>query len=69
MEIKSVQPRGNKIEYLVLSVKTQEDRNKLYDYLMKQPDLKLETVPQNQITIQWQNGALSNYDYLLYVNR
>ncbi|KAK0098497.1 hypothetical protein PV326_007758 [Microctonus aethiopoides] len=68
LEIKSVQPRGNKIEYLVLSVKTQEDRDKLYDYLMKQPDLKLETVPQNQITIQWQNGALSNYDYLLYVN-
>ncbi|XP_008547834.1 protein FAN [Microplitis demolitor] len=68
LEIKWTKPPENKVEYLFLSVKNQDDRDKLYESLINQPELKLEIVPQNQMTIQWQNGALSNYDYLLYIN-
>ncbi|KAH0564644.1 protein FAN-like isoform X1 [Cotesia glomerata] len=68
LEIKWTKLPENKVEYLFLSVKSQEDRDKLYENLLNQPDLELEIVPQNQMTIQWQNGALSNYEYLLYIN-
>jgi len=59
----------NKIEHLFLSFQNQEDRNTLYENLLKQSTVFLETVPQNQMTMRWQNGYLSNYDYILYINR
>ncbi|XP_011299588.1 protein FAN-like [Fopius arisanus] len=68
LEIKWVKLPENRVECLFLSAKNQDDRDRLYDSLMRQSVLQLETVPQNQMTIQWQNGGLSNYDYLLYVN-
>ncbi|XP_034948322.1 protein FAN-like [Chelonus insularis] len=68
LEIKWIKQPENKTEYLFLSVKTPEDRDKLYECIISQKDLQLETVPQNQMTILWQNRALSNYDYLLYIN-
>ncbi|XP_023289005.1 protein FAN isoform X2 [Orussus abietinus] len=68
LEIKWVRQNDSKTEYLFLSVKTQEDRDQLYDSLLKQVEVHLETIPQNQMTILWQNGSLSNYDYLLYIN-
>lgn len=58
-----------KPEYLFLSLSNQEDRDNLYSNLLKQSQLSLETIPQNQMTMQWQNGIISNYDYLLYINR
>ncbi|XP_015108694.1 protein FAN isoform X1 [Diachasma alloeum] len=68
LEIKWLKLPESRVECLFLSVKNQEDRDRLYDNLMRQSVLQLETVPQNQMTIQWQNRGLSNYDYLLYVN-
>lgn len=68
LEIKWTKLPENKEECLFLSVKNQDNRDKLYDKMMEQPLLKLDIVLQNQMTIQWQNGGLSNYEYLLYVN-
>lgn len=68
LEIKWLKLPDNKEECLFLSVKNQDDRDKLYNKIIEQPLLKLDIVPQNQMTIQWQNGGLSNYDYLLYIN-
>ena len=32
-------------------------------------DVKLEDIPLNMMTNKWQNGDISNYDYLLYLNK
>lgn len=69
LEIKWVRQADNKIEHLFLSFQSQDGRDKLYENLFKQSMVSLETIPQNQITMRWQNGYISNYDYILYVNR
>ncbi|XP_017890031.1 protein FAN-like isoform X3 [Ceratina calcarata] len=63
----SKQPE-NKVEHLFVSLKNQNDRDQLYTSLLSQPTVSLDRVPQDQMTIRWQNGTLSNYDYLLYIN-
>lgn len=55
--------------HLFFATKTGEERDVLYSKMLQQSVLNIETIPQNQMTMQWQNGSLSNYDYLLYVNR
>lgn len=57
------------MEHLFLSLQNQDDREKLHEHLLKQSAVSLETIPQNQMTMRWQNGYLSNYDYILYINR
>ncbi|XP_015181599.1 PREDICTED: protein FAN-like isoform X1 [Polistes dominula] len=68
LEIKWQKQADSKIEYLYLSLNNQNDRDELYKKLLDQSAVSLETVPQNQMTMRWQNGSLSNYDYLLYIN-
>ncbi|XP_072766799.1 protein FAN isoform X2 [Anoplolepis gracilipes] len=68
LEIKWMRQVDNKIEHLFLSFQNQDDRDQLYENLLKQSMVSLETVPQNQMTMRWQNGYISNYDYILYVN-
>lgn len=71
MEIKYVVSSASdeKIKHFFISTTTQEQRDLLYDHLLGQKNLKIETITQNQMTLQWQNGSISNYDYLLYINR
>ena len=38
-------------------------------YIVLFLDVKLEDVPLNVMTNKWQIGAISNYDYLLYLNK
>ncbi|KAG5324079.1 FAN protein, partial [Pseudoatta argentina] len=68
LEIKWIRQTDSKIKHLFLSFQKQDGRDKLYENLLKQSAVSLETVPQNQMTMRWQNGSLSNYDYILYVN-
>ncbi|XP_032667732.1 protein FAN-like isoform X1 [Odontomachus brunneus] len=68
LEIKWIRQVGGKIEYLFLSFQSQEKRDRLYEDLLKQSAVSLETVPQNQMLLRWRNGYLSNYDYILYIN-
>ncbi|XP_012243808.1 protein FAN [Bombus impatiens] len=68
LEIKWLRQPENKVEHLFISLKTQNDRDELYTNLLNQPTVSLERVPQDQMTMRWQNGSLSNYDYLLYIN-
>ncbi|XP_014249763.1 protein FAN-like isoform X1 [Cimex lectularius] len=78
LDIKSITKRrfllqhvGLEISYkdthLYLSLKTKSDRDLLYDCLLAQP-LNLVDSHQEIMTLQWQNGAISNYEYLLYLN-
>ncbi|XP_050589853.1 protein FAN-like isoform X1 [Bombus affinis] len=68
LEIKWLRQPENKVEHLFISLKTQNERDELYTNLLNQPTVSLERVPQDQMTMRWQNGSLSNYDYLLYIN-
>ncbi|XP_031833417.1 protein FAN isoform X2 [Nomia melanderi] len=68
LEIKWTRQPENKVEHLFVSLKNQNDRDELYTSLLNQPTVSLERIPQDQMTMRWQNGSLSNYDYLLYIN-
>ncbi|XP_067203387.1 protein FAN isoform X2 [Linepithema humile] len=68
LEIKWTRQMDNKVEHFFLSFQNQDDRDKLYENLLQQSVVSLEVIPQNQMTMRWQNGYLSNYDYILYVN-
>ncbi|KAJ8939230.1 hypothetical protein NQ318_015188 [Aromia moschata] len=54
--------------HIYLSFKNQKLRDNLYDNLLQQPELNLKEIEQDVITLQWQNGIISNYEYLLYIN-
>nr|XP_018899764.1 PREDICTED: protein FAN-like [Bemisia tabaci] len=56
------------VKHLYLSFKTCGARDTLYNCLLDQPELRLSHADQEVMTLQWQSGALSNYDYLLYLN-
>ncbi|XP_048576936.1 protein FAN isoform X2 [Nematostella vectensis] len=52
--------------YLVLN--SQSDRDQFYRELLKQPDVNLDDTEQENMTLKWQNGAITNFDYLMYLN-
>ncbi|XP_060073823.1 protein FAN-like [Ylistrum balloti] len=54
--------------HLYLSLKTADERNELYAHIMQQKDVKLEDTGQEDMTLRWQNGDISNFDYLIYLN-
>nr|CAD7574462.1 unnamed protein product [Timema californicum] len=56
------------LKHLYLSFKSLEDRDMLYQGLIGQHSLKLDNTDQEMMTLQWQNGVISNYDYLMYLN-
>ncbi|KAI5736549.1 hypothetical protein M8J76_004540 [Diaphorina citri] len=56
------------VKYLYLTLKTQGARDTLYNALLDLPELQLSHSDQEIMTLRWQNGALSNYDYLMYLN-
>ncbi|CAL1294758.1 unnamed protein product [Larinioides sclopetarius] len=55
-------------KHLFLSFKTQSERDTLYTKLVQEPALKLDDTGQENMTLLWQNGVISNYEYLLYLN-
>ncbi|XP_023211855.1 BEACH domain-containing protein lvsF-like isoform X1 [Centruroides sculpturatus] len=56
------------IKHLFLTLKSHEERENLYSKLLEQPALDLEDTATDSMTLLWQNGMISNYDYLLYLN-
>ena len=60
---------NSQVTHLYLSFKSKEERDALYQGLMSEAAVRLENTEQEMMTLQWQNGVLSNYDYLLYLNR
>lgn len=59
---------GDQDQYLYLTLKTQGARDTLYNALLDIPELQLSHSDQEIMTLRWQNGVLSNYDYLMYLN-
>ncbi|XP_034244704.1 protein FAN-like [Thrips palmi] len=60
--------RDGNIPHLFLAFKSAKERDDLYEGIMRQSLLKLDDFQQEAVTLQWQHGVLSNYDYLLYLN-
>nr|CAD7405985.1 unnamed protein product [Timema cristinae] len=56
------------LKHLYLSFKSPEERDILYQGLIGQHSLRLDNTDQEMMTLQWQNGVISNYDYLMYLN-
>lgn len=66
MEIYS---NDDKSSHIYIALANQEVRDTLHRHLLEQPELKLEEADKDVMTLQWQNGIVSNYDYLIYINR
>lgn len=55
-------------ELLYVSFKFDCDRDQFYNSVIHQEDYNVQVKEPESITLQWQNGVISNYDYLLYLN-
>lgn len=54
---------------LYVSFRNQSERDKFYEQVMQQEFVKISQAEPESMTLKWQNGIISNYDYLLYLNR
>lgn len=57
-----------KESHIYLQLLDEDERNKLYTRLLAQKSLKLDNTDQDMMTLQWQNGVISNFEYLNYIN-
>jgi len=71
-----LRPQGLEIEYegtkgsashIYLSLGKPGDRDALFNNISKQDEIKINQ-DEESMTLKWQHGILSNYDYLLYIN-
>lgn len=56
------------VPHIYLSFLSEEERGIVYDFLETSPNNNLERVHIEEMTLRWQNGIVSNYDYLTYLN-
>ncbi|KAK4287855.1 hypothetical protein Pmani_039089 [Petrolisthes manimaculis] len=56
------------VKHLLLIFKECSQRDQVHDLLMAQEKLSTEDLKQDNATYQWQARAISNYDYLCYLN-
>ncbi|XP_071176660.1 protein FAN-like [Mytilus edulis] len=59
---------GSSCTHLYLSLSSPELRNDLFFKMKEQSDLDLESPGQEDMTLRWQSGNISNYDYIMYLN-
>ncbi|KAJ1521516.1 hypothetical protein ONE63_003179 [Megalurothrips usitatus] len=60
--------RDGSVPHLFLSLKTAKERDDLFDGIMSQSNVKLDDLQQEAVTLQWQHGVLTNFEYLTYLN-
>lgn len=56
------------VKHLLLTFKESGEREKLYDLLIQLEKVNMDDMRQDNMSYQWQAGAISNYDYLCYLN-
>lgn len=56
------------VPHIYLTFQSTKHRDTLYKTIENSPCVNLEKVMIEEITLQWQNGIVSNYDYLIYLN-
>ncbi|PFX23712.1 protein FAN-like isoform X2 [Stylophora pistillata] len=52
--------------YLIFNSPTERDL--FFEKIVQQPEVELEDTRQENMTLRWQNGAISNFEYLMYLN-
>ncbi|CAL4060245.1 unnamed protein product, partial [Meganyctiphanes norvegica] len=55
-------------QHLFVIFKETEKRNELYCAIIDQENLVMDDLHQDNVSYQWQAGAISNYEYLCYLN-
>ncbi|XP_055682050.1 protein FAN-like [Lutzomyia longipalpis] len=55
-------------EHLYVSFRRESDRESFYDVTRKQNEFSYTDPEPESMILKWQNGLISNYDYLLYLN-
>ncbi|XP_017773064.1 PREDICTED: protein FAN-like [Nicrophorus vespilloides] len=68
LEMYYISSDDNKERHIYLKLLNEEERDKLHTHLIQHPELKLNNRDQDVMTLQWQNGVISNYEYLQYIN-
>ncbi|XP_077982163.1 protein FAN-like isoform X3 [Glandiceps talaboti] len=53
---------------MFLVFRNEVDREKLYVSILQQPDVNVQDSEPENITLKWQNGVISNFEYLMYLN-
>jgi len=66
LEIEYEGPKGT-ATYIYLSLGKPGDRDVLVEKIYQQNELKI-SADEESMTLKWQHGILSNYDYLVYIN-
>lgn len=54
---------------LYVSFPTTESRDNFYEAITDQTDFKIEDTLFESMILKWQHSQISNYEYLLYLNR
>lgn len=54
---------------IYVSFRNPNECDEFYSRTMEQNCLKITQTEPESMTLKWQNGVISNYDYLLYLNR
>jgi factor associated with neutral sphingomyelinase activation len=69
LDVKGIEVFYGESNNLLLVLATTLDRDHLYDQIVSQQDVRLQDTGQEHMTLKWQNGVISNYEYLMYLNR
>lgn len=56
------------VPHIYVTFQSEKARDRIYMILEESPNVQLEKVHTEEMTLQWQNGIVSNYDYLMYLN-
>ncbi|CAH3169012.1 unnamed protein product [Porites evermanni] len=54
--------------HMYLIFNSPRERDLFYEQIVQQPEVELEDTRQENMTLRWQNGAISNFEYLMYLN-
>lgn len=54
---------------LYVSFRNPSERDQFFVKCQEQDRIKITQAEPESMTLKWQNGIISNYDYLLYLNR
>ena len=60
--------QGGGHNHIYLSFSKPGDRDVVYKAMLEQEEISLAREEEENITLKWQHGIISNYDYLLHLN-
>ncbi|XP_049879652.1 protein FAN-like [Pectinophora gossypiella] len=56
------------VPHIYLTFQCEDDRDRIFRVLEESPNAQFQTMHAEEMILQWQNGIVSNYDYLMYLN-